>query len=88
MALKSTPGILGSHLQDIVDIGFGRWAKEEPLLARTACVALDGLSVEDKQKLRCGGIKFFLCRKAYKQVPGFQKTYVVLLQIKPLLLKW
>ncbi|KAH7667151.1 Condensin subunit 1/Condensin-2 complex subunit D3 protein [Dioscorea alata] len=59
MALKSTPGILGSHLQDIVDIGFGRWAKEEPLLARTACVALDRLSDEDKQKLRCGGIKIF-----------------------------
>ncbi|KAM0947830.1 putative armadillo-like helical, condensin complex subunit 1 [Dioscorea sansibarensis] len=59
MALKSTPGILGSHLQDIVDIGFGRWAKEEPLLARTACVALDRLSDEDKHKLRCGSIKIF-----------------------------
>jgi hypothetical protein len=34
MAAKSSPSILGSHLQDIIDIGFGRWAKEEPLLAR------------------------------------------------------
>ncbi|KAJ0965160.1 hypothetical protein J5N97_026298 [Dioscorea zingiberensis] len=59
MALKSSPSILGSHLQDIVDIGFGRWAKEEPLLARTACIALDRLSEEDKQKLRCSGIRVF-----------------------------
>ncbi|KAJ0981633.1 hypothetical protein J5N97_009888 [Dioscorea zingiberensis] len=59
MALKSSPSILGSQLQDIVDIGFGRWAKEEPLLARTACIALDRLSEEDKQKLRCSGIRVF-----------------------------
>lgn len=51
MAAKSSPSILGSHLQDIIDIGFGRWAKEEPLLARTACVALQRLSEEDKGKL-------------------------------------
>uniref|UniRef100_A0A1D1Y9V6 Condensin-1 complex subunit CAP-D2 n=1 Tax=Anthurium amnicola TaxID=1678845 RepID=A0A1D1Y9V6_9ARAE len=51
MAAKSSPGILSSHLQDIIDIGFGRWAKEEPLLARTACVALERLSREDKEKL-------------------------------------
>ncbi|XP_062188316.1 condensin-1 complex subunit CAP-D2-like isoform X2 [Phragmites australis] len=51
MAAKSSPSILGTHLQDIVDIGFGRWAKEEPLLARTACLALQRLSEEDKGKL-------------------------------------
>ncbi|MQL72395.1 hypothetical protein Taro_004763 [Colocasia esculenta] len=51
MAAKSSPGILSSRLQDIIDIGFGRWAKEEPLLARTACVALERLSVEDREKL-------------------------------------
>ncbi|KAL5197064.1 hypothetical protein ABZP36_000576 [Zizania latifolia] len=51
MAAKSSPGILGTHLQDIIDIGFGRWAKEEPLLARTACLALQRLSKEDKVKL-------------------------------------
>lgn len=51
MAAKSSPSILSSHLQDIVDIGFGRWAKVEPLLARTACVALQRLSEEDKKKL-------------------------------------
>ncbi|GJN10798.1 hypothetical protein PR202_ga28922 [Eleusine coracana subsp. coracana] len=51
MAAKSSPSILGSHLQDIIDIGFGRWAKEEPLLARTACLALQRLSEEDKRKL-------------------------------------
>ncbi|GJN33322.1 hypothetical protein PR202_gb21908 [Eleusine coracana subsp. coracana] len=51
MAAKSSPSILGSHLQDIIDIGFGRWAKEEPLLARTACLALQRLSEEDKKKL-------------------------------------
>ncbi|CAA6663531.1 unnamed protein product [Spirodela intermedia] len=51
MAAKSSPGILSSHLQDVIDIGFGRWAKEEPLLARTACVALERLSREDKEKL-------------------------------------
>lgn len=59
MAAKSTPGILGSHLQDIVDIGFGRWAKEEPLLARTACIALERLSEEDKEKLRTTNNKVF-----------------------------
>lgn len=51
MAAKSSPSILGAHLQDIVDIGFGRWAKEEPLLARTACLALQRLSDEDKSRL-------------------------------------
>lgn len=51
MAAKSSPSILGTHLQDIIDIGFGRWAKEEPLLARTACLALQRLSQEDRSKL-------------------------------------
>ncbi|KAL6010046.1 Condensin-1 complex subunit CAP-D2 [Asimina triloba] len=51
MAAKSSNGILGSHLQDIIDIGFGRWAKEEPLLARTACVALQRLSKDERDKL-------------------------------------
>ncbi|GER25793.1 condensin complex subunit 1 [Striga asiatica] len=51
MAAKSSPNILSSHLQDIVDIGFGRWAKMEPLLARTACLVLYRLSEEDKKKL-------------------------------------
>ncbi|XP_020579522.1 condensin complex subunit 1 [Phalaenopsis equestris] len=59
MAAKSSPGILSSHLQDIIDIGFGRWAKVEPLLARTACVALERLSEEDKIKLRSNGSKVF-----------------------------
>ncbi|KAK4404787.1 Condensin complex subunit [Sesamum angolense] len=51
MAAKSSPTVLSSHLQDIVDIGFGRWAKVEPLLARTACLALQRLSEEDMKKL-------------------------------------
>ncbi|GFP80827.1 condensin complex subunit 1 [Phtheirospermum japonicum] len=51
MAAKSSPAILSSHLQDIIDIGFGRWAKVEPLLARTACLALQRLSEEDRKKL-------------------------------------
>ncbi|KZV57861.1 condensin complex subunit 1 [Dorcoceras hygrometricum] len=51
MAAKSSPAVLSSHIQDIVDIGFGRWAKVEPLLARTACLALQRLSDEDKKKL-------------------------------------
>ncbi|XP_074306747.1 condensin-1 complex subunit CAP-D2 isoform X2 [Silene latifolia] len=51
MAAKSSSGILSSHLQDIIDIGFGRWAKVDPLLARTACVALQRLSEEDRKKL-------------------------------------
>ncbi|KAK6244268.1 hypothetical protein QUC31_010677 [Theobroma cacao] len=51
MAAKSSTEILGSHLQDIIDIGFGRWAKVEPLLARTACIAIQRLSEEDKKKL-------------------------------------
>lgn len=59
MAAKSSPSILGTHLQDIVDIGFGRWAKEEPLLARTACVALHRLCEEDKVKLLSIGSRVF-----------------------------
>ncbi|XP_059668330.1 condensin-1 complex subunit CAP-D2 [Cornus florida] len=51
MAAKTTTGVLSSHLQDIIDIGFGRWAKVDPLLARTACIALQRLSEEDKKKL-------------------------------------
>lgn len=51
MAAKSSPGVLAAHLQDIVDIGFGRWAKSDPLLARTACIALQRLSGEDQKKL-------------------------------------
>ncbi|KAJ4701121.1 Condensin complex subunit 1 [Melia azedarach] len=51
MAAKSSAGVLGSHLQEIIDIGFGRWAKVEPLLARTACIAIQRLSEEDKKKL-------------------------------------
>lgn len=51
MAAKSSAAVLGSHLQDIIDIGFGRWAKVEPLLARTACIAIQRLSQEDKKKL-------------------------------------
>lgn len=54
MAAKLSNGILSSHLQDIIDIGFGRWAKVDPLLARTACVALQRLSEADKKKLLSG----------------------------------
>ena len=50
MAAKSSSRVLSPHLLDIIDIGFGRWAKEEPLLARTACVALERLSPEDINK--------------------------------------
>ncbi|VVB05952.1 unnamed protein product [Arabis nemorensis] len=51
MAAKSSSRILGSHIQDIIDIGFGRWAKVEPLLARSACTAIQRLSEEDRKKL-------------------------------------
>ncbi|KAK7279107.1 hypothetical protein RJT34_24151 [Clitoria ternatea] len=51
MIAKKSTGVLGSHLQDIIDIGFGRWSKVDPLLARTACLAIQGLSEDDKKKL-------------------------------------
>ncbi|CAL1385865.1 unnamed protein product [Linum trigynum] len=51
MAAISCNGILGSNLQDIIDIGFGRWAKIDPLLARTACIAIHRLSEEDRKKM-------------------------------------
>ncbi|XP_016457670.2 condensin-1 complex subunit CAP-D2-like [Nicotiana tabacum] len=51
MAAKTSNAVLSSHLQDIIDIGFGRWAKVEPLLARTACLAIQRLSEEDRKKL-------------------------------------
>ncbi|KAH7844819.1 hypothetical protein Vadar_031976 [Vaccinium darrowii] len=56
-----------SSILDIIDIGFGRWAKVDPLLARIACLALQiayrgqeknivkqlhfRLPIEDKKKL-------------------------------------
>ncbi|KAK6945186.1 hypothetical protein RJ641_026288 [Dillenia turbinata] len=49
-AAKSCAGILGSLVRDIIDIGFGRWAKVDPSLAKTACIALQRLS-EEKGKL-------------------------------------
>ncbi|KAK1277671.1 hypothetical protein QJS04_geneDACA016585 [Acorus gramineus] len=54
MAAKSSTGILGSHLGDIIDIGFGRRSKEDPLLARQACIALEILSNEEREKLISG----------------------------------
>ncbi|KAK1317546.1 hypothetical protein QJS10_CPA05g00805 [Acorus calamus] len=54
MAAKSSTGILGSHLGDIIDIGFGRRSKEDPLLARQACIALEILSNEERDKLISG----------------------------------
>ncbi|XP_031102212.1 condensin complex subunit 1 [Ipomoea triloba] len=51
MAAKRSTMVFSSHLPDIIDIGFGRWAKVEPLLARTACTALQRLSEEDRKKL-------------------------------------
>ncbi|KDP26245.1 hypothetical protein JCGZ_22491 [Jatropha curcas] len=51
MAAKSSAGVLSSHLHDIIDIGFGRWAKVDPLLVRTACIAIQRLSEEDRKKL-------------------------------------
>ncbi|KAK7392973.1 hypothetical protein VNO78_21423 [Psophocarpus tetragonolobus] len=51
MVAKTSTSVLGSHLQDIIDIGFGRWSKVDPLLARTACLAIQRLSEEDKKKL-------------------------------------
>lgn len=54
MATKSSAGIVASHIQDIIDIGFGRWSKVDPLLARTACIAIQRLSEDDKKKLFAG----------------------------------
>ncbi|OIV89887.1 hypothetical protein TanjilG_14343 [Lupinus angustifolius] len=51
MVAKTSADVLGSHLQDIIDIGFGRWAKVDSLLARTACLAIQRLSEDDKKKL-------------------------------------
>jgi condensin complex subunit 1 len=51
MVEKTSTGVLGSHLQDIIDIGFGRWSKRDALLARTACLAIERLSEDDKTKL-------------------------------------
>jgi condensin complex subunit 1 len=33
MEAKSSPGILGTRLQYIIDTGFGCWVNEEPVLA-------------------------------------------------------
>ncbi|KAG6672908.1 hypothetical protein I3842_16G082100 [Carya illinoinensis] len=63
MAAKSSTGVLSSHLQDIIDIGFGRWAKVEPLLARTACIAIQRLSKDDQKKfLLINGMEGMSCR--------------------------
>eukprot|EP00250_Pteridium_aquilinum_P008672 c18119_g1_i1 orf=229-4548(+) len=58
MVAKTSPKILNSHLQNVVDIGFGRWAKEDMLLARTACNVLQQLS-GDNQSLLLSSHKVF-----------------------------
>ncbi|KAA8518000.1 hypothetical protein F0562_015474 [Nyssa sinensis] len=61
---------------DIVDIGFGRWAKVEPLLARTACIALQRLSEEDKKKLlSSNGSRVFGILESLISGLWLQKTY-------------
>ncbi|KAH9319750.1 hypothetical protein KI387_021519, partial [Taxus chinensis] len=70
MAAKSSPKVLTSHLLNIVDIGFGRWAKEEPLLARTACIALQRLSQEDRESLISGHSRVFNALKSLIIGPG------------------
>ncbi|KAG0630533.1 hypothetical protein M758_1G185600, partial [Ceratodon purpureus] len=51
MAAKSQPRIISSHLQSVMDIGLGRRAREDPLLARYACIALQRLSDSDRVSL-------------------------------------
>ncbi|OAE32488.1 hypothetical protein AXG93_3242s1100 [Marchantia polymorpha subsp. ruderalis] len=52
MAAKSNAKILRSNIQNILDIGFGRWAKDDVMLARYACIALQRLSEEDRMSIR------------------------------------
>lgn len=60
MVATTSTGVLGSHLQDIIDIGFGRWSKVDPLLARTACLAIQRLSEDDKKKfLASNSVRIF-----------------------------
>lgn len=54
MAAKLQPRVLSSHLQSVMDIGLGRRAKEDPLLARYACIALQRLSDDDRVSLGSG----------------------------------
>lgn len=51
MGAKTCPSILSSNVQSIMDIGFGRRAKEDVLLARFACIALQRLPDEDRARL-------------------------------------
>lgn len=51
MAAKSQPRIISPHLQSVMDIGLGRRAREDPLLARYACIALQRLSDSDRVSL-------------------------------------
>ncbi|KAG0620104.1 hypothetical protein M758_4G189600 [Ceratodon purpureus] len=48
MAAKSQPRIISSHLQSVIDVGLGRRAGKDPLLARYACIALQRLSDADR----------------------------------------
>lgn len=70
MAAKSSPKVLSSRLLNIIDIGFGRWAKEEPLLARTACIALQRLSVEDRESLVSANRRVFNVLQSLTIGPG------------------
>jgi condensin complex subunit 1 len=70
MAAKSSPKVLSSRLLNIIDIGFGRWAKEEPLLARTACIALQRLSVEDRESLVSANRRVFNVLQSLVIGPG------------------
>ena len=70
MAAKSSPKVLSSRLLNIIDIGFGRWAKEEPLLARTTCIALQRLSVEDRESLVSANRRVFNVLQSLVIGPG------------------
>jgi len=51
MAAKSKPEILSTHLQSLMDIGLGRRASEDPLLARFTCIVFQRLSTDDRASL-------------------------------------
>jgi condensin complex subunit 1 len=51
MAAKSKPEILSTHLQSLMDIGLGRRASDDPLLARFTCIVFQRLSTDDRASL-------------------------------------
>ena len=85
MASKSQPRIISSHLQSVMDIGLGRRAREDPLLARYACIALQRLSDGDRASLGSSHKIFSILSSLIIGLGGFGLIFYLSRQFKAMI---